>query len=156
MACHGDRGQGLTDEWRQALDPPDQDCWQSGCHNPHHPPSGFVFPRRVPALVGAGVLEHFQTAADLHAFIKSKMPYQAPNSLKEAEYWQLTAFLLRANGHDLPSTLLDEQTAQHISLAAQPVQPAPKPVIIPIAVGLIVSLTLFLLISLLFRIRKHP
>jgi cytochrome c len=149
MACHGDRGQGLTDEWRQVLDPPDRNCWQSGCHNPHHPPDGFVFPKVVPAVVGAGVLEQFQTAANLHAFIQSKMPFQAPGSLKEDEYWQLTAFLLRANGYTLPSIPLDEQTAQRLFLAPQPAQPAPKPAFINIAIGLAAGFIIILLLLIL-------
>ena len=34
--CHGNRGQGLTDEWRAEWDPEDQNCWQSKCHAPNH------------------------------------------------------------------------------------------------------------------------
>jgi mono/diheme cytochrome c family protein len=154
MACHGDLGQGLTDEWRQVLDAPDRDCWQSGCHNPHHPPGGFVFPKVVPAVVGSTIMEQFQTAANLHAFIQGKMPYQAPGSLEEAEYWQLTAYLLRANGYSLPAAPLDEQTAQRYSLAAEPVPPARKPPYIPLAAGFTAGFILLLLLLLLLRRRQ--
>lgn len=155
MACHGDRGQGLTDEWRQAWDPPDRDCWQSGCHNPHHPPDGFVFPKVVPAVVGAGLLDQFQTAANLHAFIKSRMPFQAPGSLKDDEYWQLTAYLLRLNGYSVPFSLLDEQTAQRIPLVSQPVPASPKPVYIPLAVAILSIVFLVVLIIIFTRLRKR-
>ena len=33
MACHGDYGQGLTDEWRNSFGE-DRNCWESGCHGP--------------------------------------------------------------------------------------------------------------------------
>src|SRR4030042_4411807 len=44
MACHGDRGQGLTDEWRQEWKE-DFNCWQSECHSATHPPWGFEIPK---------------------------------------------------------------------------------------------------------------
>lgn len=151
MACHGDHGQGLTDEWRQVLDPPDRNCWQSGCHNPHHPPDGFVFPRQVPAVIGGSALQHFQSAANLHAFIKAQMPYQAPGSLSEAEYWQLTAFLLRANGYTQPYALLDEQSAEGIALNTPPAQPIFNLKQAVILMGAIVGLVLVILI-----LRRFP
>src|SRR5512145_1826325 len=40
MVCHGDVGQGLTEEWRTSLGPVDMDCWQSGCHGKRHPEEG--------------------------------------------------------------------------------------------------------------------
>jgi cytochrome c5 len=43
MACHGDRGQGLTLEWR-AVYGEDQNCWASRCHSGNHPPDGFIIP----------------------------------------------------------------------------------------------------------------
>lgn len=39
------------------------------------------------------------------------MPWQAPGSLKADEYWQLTAYLMRANGVDPGSVALNETTA---------------------------------------------
>lgn len=41
MACHGDKGQGLTEEWRAAWGEKEQNCWQSKCHAGNHPPEGF-------------------------------------------------------------------------------------------------------------------
>src|SRR5258705_12046070 len=102
--CHGDRAQGLTDEWRAQYPPEDQNCWNSGCHGQQPYANGFILPTQVPALVGAGTLSRFATAADLHNFISRAMPFQAPGSLKPDEYWSITAFLLR--GHGLPDTAL--------------------------------------------------
>ena len=118
MACHGDRGQGLTDEWRGALDLPDQNCWQSRCHASNYPPGGFVFPKIVPAVVSPGMVARFETALDLYTFLKTEMPFQAPGSLKEEEYWQLTAFLLRANAIDPGDQALDASRAARIPMRA--------------------------------------
>lgn len=120
--CHGDQGQGIG--WRVTLEPEDQNCWQSKCHAPNHPPDGFVFPTQVAGVVGPQMAAMFANAQQLHAFIKAAMPYQAPGSLSDEEYWQLTAFLLRSNGIDPGSEPLDEQSAARISLRSTPA-PAP-------------------------------
>ena len=120
MVCHGDRDQGLTEEWRGALDPADQNCWQSKCHAANHPPEGFELPRYAPAIIGAGRLAHHQTAAGLYEYIRSRMPWQAPGILSDEEYWQLAAFLVDANGISLQGATLDPQTAPRIRLDGQP------------------------------------
>lgn len=119
MTCHGDRGQGLTDEWRAAWAPGDQDCWQSKCHAANHPPEGFVLPYSVPPVIGDGTLTKFTTAADLYAYLKARMPWHQPGSLSDEQYWQLTAYLLRANGF-LPSadTTLTAVNASTVRLAS--------------------------------------
>jgi len=109
--CHGDQGQGLTDEWRAQYPPEDQNCWKSGCHGDRPYQNGFTLPHAVPALLGAGTLGHFATAADLYAFMSHAMPFQAPGSLKPEEYWAITAFLLR--GHGLPVSALPVDNAAH-------------------------------------------
>jgi cytochrome c len=118
MACHGDRGQGLTEEWRAAWNPVDQNCWQSKCHATNHPEEGFKLPRQIPPVVGRETLTRFQTAADLYTFISTKMPWQAPGLFDETQYWQLTAYLLRANdllpGDDIS---LNQDNAAQIQLA---------------------------------------
>ena len=128
MVCHGDRGQGLTDEWRNVLPPPDNNCWQSRCHAANHPVGGFVFPHLVPAVTGAGFLVSFGNAGKLHDFIQTKMPWQAPGSLKQDEYWDLTAFLMRLNGYNPGAAVLDAQSAGQIDFtgkAAINKEPAP-------------------------------
>jgi len=123
MVCHGDRGQGLTDEWRMVGGAQDQNCWQSKCHAPNHPPDGFVFQKYVPPVIAPGLLTRFTTALDLHDFIQTNMPWQAPGSLSAEEYWQLTAFLLRANGYDPGQQVLDPQRAAQIPLRPYPPSP---------------------------------
>jgi mono/diheme cytochrome c family protein len=116
MACHGDKGQGLTAEWRGALDEPDQNCWQSKCHASNYPPGGFVFPEIVPAVASPGMLARFETALDLYSYIKNEMPFQAPGSLSDQEYWQLTAFLVSLNRIDTGDLPLNEEKAARIFL----------------------------------------
>ena len=50
LACHGDWGQGLTEEWRDTWGE-DKNCWQSKCHAPNHPPWGFEIPKYAPSLL---------------------------------------------------------------------------------------------------------
>jgi cytochrome c len=118
MACHGDRGQGLTDEWRAAWSEGDQNCWQAKCHAANHPPGGFELVRYVPPVVGEGLLAKFQNAAVLQAFISAQMPWENPGRLTEDESWQVTAFLLRSNGLNQDQEPLGPDNASEVSLAA--------------------------------------
>lgn len=112
LACHGDVGQGLTDEWREAGFGEDMNCWQSKCHSPNHPPQGFEIPRYAPAIVGPGTLQRFTTANELRDYLYEKMPWWDPGALTEDESWNLTAFLLRENG------VLPKETRFNIAEAA--------------------------------------
>ena len=95
-ACHAYSGEGLTDAWRSTWAAEDQNCWQSKCHALNHPPDGFVLPI-APAVVGSEALAPFDTAADLHAYIQARMPWQDPNSMTEAEGWAVTAYIIKLN-----------------------------------------------------------
>jgi len=99
MACHGDKGQGLTLEWRITAFGEDFNCWQSKCHAANHPPQGFVFPKEVPPAMGEGTLRRFVTAAELQRYLKTRMPWWAQGSLSQEQAWELTAFLLRQDGY---------------------------------------------------------
>lgn len=116
MACHGDQGQGLTDEWRAAWAAEDRNCWQSKCHAANHPDEGFKLPRSIPPVIGQGALARFQTAAELQMFLKTSMPWQAPGLFDETAYWQLTAFLLRANDLTPEDESIGPENAARISL----------------------------------------
>jgi hypothetical protein len=118
MPCHGDRGQGLTPEFRSLYPPDHQNCWTSGCHGDRPYEAGFTIPQSVPALIGPEALTNFNSAKDLFAFMGARMPFQEPGSLKEDAYWQLTAFLLRENGVDLPASL-DDTTATKVALSVE-------------------------------------
>jgi len=96
MACHGDKGQGLTDEWRDAFGTEDRNCWQSECHGPDHPPQGFLIPkdRLAPSVAGTGSLGRFQNAQELHDYILASMPWWDPGQLTDTETWEVTAYIL--------------------------------------------------------------
>jgi len=112
-ACHGDKAQGLTDEFRQQYPPEDQNCWKSHCHGKVTYENGFTIPTLIPQLVGPGSLAKFPKAANLYGFIHAAMPFQKPNSLTDEQYYQLVAFLLRQN------SLIDGYTEVNASLHLQ-------------------------------------
>lgn len=95
--CHGDVGQGLTEDWRQQYPPEDENCWASGCHGNRPYENGFTLPTAVPAVTGEDSLRRFETVEQLYGFIAAAMPYQDPGHLTEEEYLAITAFLARAH-----------------------------------------------------------
>lgn len=97
MPCHGDRGQGLTDEFRTTYPPEEQYCWERGCHGEVPYDNGFKLPMKIPAVIGPSTLGKFADAAQLNAYIRAAMPFWKPGSLTEEESWRVTAFLLREN-----------------------------------------------------------
>lgn len=123
LACHGDWGQGLTDEWRATWGE-DQNCWQSKCHAANHPPWGFELPHAVPAVLGVGSMVRLRTASELHESIATTMPWWNPGSLTEEQAWGVTAYLLQKRGELADGIPLDRGTAPVIRLHA----PAAKPV----------------------------
>jgi mono/diheme cytochrome c family protein len=151
MACHGDRGQGLTTEWRAQWDVEHQNCSKSGCHGARHDPEGFTFPKNfAPAIVGGGTLVKYQTAQDLYDFVSQKMPYQSPGALSGDEYWQLVAFLLDRRG--LNVSQINQSNATSI-LLHQRKPPSPFPV--PWLAAMLVPAGLAALTLLLVLRRKQ-
>lgn len=125
LPCHGDRGQGLTQEFRSTYPPEDRECWNAGCHGERPYEHGWTLPKTVPRLIGDGALSRFPDAASLAGFIRAAMPYQAPGSLDEPLYWQITAFLLRENRlWDGRGELSPSNAAQ---VAIHPATPTPTP-----------------------------
>lgn len=124
LPCHGDRGQGLTDEFRQTYPPEEQYCWEGGCHGDRPYESGFRLPGLVPAVIGDKAdLRKFVNAAGLKAYIKSAMPYWKPGALSDDEAWNVTAFLIRENRLWQGNFILDDATAQQVIL--QSIAPTP-------------------------------
>jgi mono/diheme cytochrome c family protein len=118
QTCHGDKGQGLTLEWRLTWPETHQNCSTPKCHGTQHPEDGFeIKDNYAPAVIGEGTLARFRTAQDLFTFISTAMPMHAPGSLTEEEYWALTAFLLAAHGVAADDAELNPDTASQIALA---------------------------------------
>jgi cytochrome c5 len=123
-ACHGDKGQGLTDDWRAQWAPRDQNCWQSKCHALNHPPDGFYLPYSPP-VVGPP-LQIFGTALDLYNYIHNYMPWHDRGSMTQKESWSVTAYILKINSVD-PGLELDAETAAKISLrGSNPIVASPQ------------------------------
>jgi len=99
MACHGDYGQGLIPEWREAFTE-DRDCWQSDCHGPDHPPEGFEMKKDnlAPPIAGPGKLASYSNAFELYQYIYETMPWWNPGSITREEAWALANYVLKLNG----------------------------------------------------------
>jgi hypothetical protein len=98
MPCHGDQGQGLTDEFRQ-LYVEDANCWARGCHGGKVSDQGFPVPRNVPAIFSSsGKLPPFPTAQALFEYLRRTHPPQNPGFMPDSDYWAITAYVLDQNG----------------------------------------------------------
>ena len=116
MPCHGDQGQGLTDEFRATYPPEEEYCWESGCHGANPYESGFTLPKKIPGLIGESTLAKFTDAAQLNAYVRATMPFWKPGSLTEEEAWRVTAFILRQNDLWDASTELNASTAANVKI----------------------------------------
>lgn len=147
MVCHGDQGQGLA-KFRYSYPKVDQNCATSKCHGGPNPGAGFSFPD-APAIMGPGTLTQFKTAADLFAFISTRMPRQVPGTLSTEEYWNLVAFLLSQRGALPKGAQLNATNAASIPVDSSPVAPIGLGVA---AAGIIALLALG---ALWFRAQRH-
>jgi cytochrome c len=127
LPCHGDRGQGLTLEFRETYPPEEVDCWESGCHGKRPYENGFILPTQVPAVIEHTALMKFSDAAQLNAYIRAAMPYWNPGSLTEEEAWRITAFLLRENQLWDDSTELSASNAANVKISGGALTPAVTP-----------------------------
>lgn len=88
----------MTEEWRNAGDPADANCWQSRCHASNYPPGGFELPRYAPPVIGDYALARFATIGDLYDYIQLSMPWHMPGALEEEQYRRIAIYLADANG----------------------------------------------------------
>jgi hypothetical protein len=107
--CHGDQGQGLTDEWRMQYPPEEQYCWESGCHGERPYDQDVALPTSVPAIVGPAVdrimgtegtqvLTKFETMDGVYRYVSVTMPLFFPGDLTQEEYLAILAHIARENG----------------------------------------------------------
>jgi hypothetical protein len=127
LPCHGDRGQGLTEEFKQTYPAEDRNCWSSGCHGERPYEDGFTLPKSIPAIIGTGALQKFPNALVLRSYIFATMPYWRPASLTEEESWQVTAFLLRENNLWTAQEELTASNADLVPVNAPLAVAAPQP-----------------------------
>jgi hypothetical protein len=153
MACHGDGGQGLTDEWRDAWGE-DNNCWASKCHAANHPPQGFLLPKTVPAILGQGTMARFEDARALHEYIADTMPWWSPGSLTPQQSLGVTAYLLRERDALPPGIGLSEANLSAFDPSRQVRQrPYERPAILA-GFGLLVISGSALAISFWIRRRR--
>lgn len=98
MTCHGDQGQGLTDEFRGIWPPDHQNCWGRGCHAGKEGDMGFPIPTIVPALVNEHRLSQFSSQQALADYLELTHPPQSPGILKPEEYQAIAHFVFTMNG----------------------------------------------------------
>jgi hypothetical protein len=98
MPCHGDRGQGLTDEWREVWVEDHQNCWAKGCHSFRDQDEVFTIPTTIPPVSGTiHFIQRFPEPANLFEYLSLTHPPQSPGILSVEQYWAITAFLLVEN-----------------------------------------------------------
>jgi cytochrome c len=120
LPCHGDRGQGLAEDFKQTYPEEDRNCWKSGCHGSNPYDNGFTLPKTIPAVIGSGTLQKFPNAFVLRSYISAAMPFWKPGSLTDEEAWQVTAFVLRENKVWTAREDLTEANAASVLVGMQP------------------------------------
>jgi len=134
MPCHGDKGQGLTDEWRLVWEEDHQDCWSRGCHGEKAGDQAFPIPRYVPPVMGpSSGLTRFTSEEDLSDFLWTSHPPQRPGDLDETECQALAAYL----SQNAPSSmvLLERAPAEEGNLG-------PPSEVLALRIGAILAFTL--------------
>jgi len=97
MTCHGDVGQGLTDDFRAIWPEDHQNCWEHGCHGGRMDDEGFPIPTIVPALVDESKLNQFSSQQMFFEFLKATHPPQDPGGLKDEEYLAIVKYVFSMN-----------------------------------------------------------
>lgn len=146
-SCHAYSGEGLTLAWISTWASDDQNCWQSKCHALNHPSDGFYLPHDIPAIIGPGILDHFQDGATLFGYVSTLMPYQEPGVLSDEQYYAVLAHVLSMNGIDYGKEPLGPDSIAAVVLTsgasgaapAGPVIEAPAPPSMPPAASTAVA-----------------
>jgi cytochrome c len=161
LPCHGDKGQGLTDEFRTTYPPEEQYCWERGCHGEVPYDQGFTLPKKIPAVIGQTTLAKFSDAAQLNAYIRAAMPFWKPGSLTEEEAWRVTAFVLRENHLRDDKTELNASNAANVKIPRAafltPVGTPPQPEVQKgngTIIWWVIISALVLLVLLMFILKK--
>ena len=101
MPCHGDVGQGLTDDFRAVWPEEHQNCWGRGCHTGHREDMGFPIPTIVPPLVTDEKLAQFSSLQALYEYLKATHPPQHPGYLQDEQYRAIALYVFALNDRPL-------------------------------------------------------
>lgn len=157
MTCHGDIGQGLTDEWRSVWESDHQNCWARGCHAGKPGDTGFPIPTLVPAIAGEGNLSRFDSLPALYSYLRGTHPPQHPGLLEDKEYHAIAVYVFAMNNRaaeentatpTIPPTLAAASTPRPASPTATPPPASPGQIpswlFLPISLGALAGLLLLL------------
>ena len=155
MPCHGDAGQGFTDEFRLQWEPDHQNCWARGCHSGRYADDSFPIPTVVPPLAGVGLRTRYPPDS-LFEYLRATHPPQDPGLLSDDEYRALIAFLYDLDDAPLPA---ENVTATPTPSAAPLASPTPTPSLLPLnepipSFGLWLFLVSILILTLLLFARR--
>jgi cytochrome c len=73
-------------------------------------------PGRSAAQMNAKTLAKYKTAKGFFDYISVKMPQSAPGTLKNQEYWDLAAYIIKGTDQLPADTVLDKTTAETVEL----------------------------------------
>ncbi len=143
MPCHGDLGQGLTDEFRQVWVEDHQNCWARGCHGGKPRDEGFPIPTYIPGVISEDdALPGFISINDLNTYMHQTHPPQYPGGLADDEYHALTAYLWARNNkpvNDPPDTPIPTNApslkAENLAFEAQTPVPDQEPIKTSLPIG---------------------
>jgi hypothetical protein len=153
MPCHGDQGQGLTDEFRGIWEADHQNCWGRGCHSGRPEDSGFPIPTLVPALVNFDQLARFSSLQDLIDYLRNTHPPQSPGSLRSEEYHAIALFVFTMNGR-LPINTSPTASSAPVSSSTPVLSEEPIPASNSIYVAAFFIVIVLASIILILRTRK--
>jgi mono/diheme cytochrome c family protein len=77
-------------------------------------------PGRIGPVIHRLDLLKYETAADLYDYNRRTMPIQAPGSLPDQSYWDITAYMLARVYYLPPEILLEPATADGVAVQLYP------------------------------------
>jgi hypothetical protein len=155
MPCHGDQGQGLTDEFRALWVEDHQNCWARGCHGGKKMDEGFPIPTFVPPIAGGDQLARFDSEQELYDYLRATHPPQYPGRLEEDEY-RAIAFIVFWMNHrtaDSPMPLPESTLTSSLFPPNKETLPRSPPTLLW-TVAIVAALTLATLVLLSRNRRK--
>jgi hypothetical protein len=155
MTCHGDMGQGLTDEFRAIWPEDHQNCWAHGCHGGRNEDEGFPIPTIVPALVNEEKLAQFSSQQAFYEFLKSTHPPQDPGCLDDDQYQTIVRYVFSMNDRPL------DEPAPVPTLTLTPAS-TPAPEVVPAEVNssqptmmIYIGIGIVLILAMLWGLRNR-
>jgi hypothetical protein len=159
MPCHGDVGQGLTDEFR-VLWEDHANCWDRGCHGGRKEDEGFPIPTLVPAIVTGNHLMQFTSEDDLFEYLKATHPPQYPGFLEDEEYHDIALIVFKMNERPMDRAVAIPSPMPAVTFVptytATPNPPQSKKGDQPAALWLIAILSLGFFVVTAFWIIQKP